>query len=102
MTSRRPGASDVFLNLPYDLAFTDLLLAYVAGITAIGLDPRTTLEIPGGERRLDRILELVGSCRYSIHDLSLLRVHARRPAVPHLNMAFEPGLTVAWDRVHRG
>lgn len=102
MTSRRPGASDVFLNLPYDPAFTDLLLAYVAGITAIGLDPRTTLEIPGGERRLDRILELIGSCRYSIHDLSLLRVHARQPAVPHMNMAFELGLTVAWDRVHRG
>jgi hypothetical protein len=35
----------VFLNIPYDVQFTDLFLAYMAGIKAYGLVPRATLEI---------------------------------------------------------
>ena len=34
-------------------------LAYIAGVRAFQLVPRATLEIPGGERRLDRILGLL-------------------------------------------
>jgi len=45
----------VFLNIPYDAAFECLYLAYIAGITALNLIPRTTLEIPETTRRLDRI-----------------------------------------------
>jgi hypothetical protein len=53
-----------FLNIPYDKNFERLFLAYVAGISALGLTPRATLEIPGGVRRLDRILQLIESCRF--------------------------------------
>ena len=102
MTPRAAGDPDVFLNVPYDPRFLDIFLAYIAGISALGLYPRTTLEIPGGERRLDRILDLIGSCRSSVHDLSLLAPHASHRQVPHFKMAFELGLTVAWDRAHPG
>jgi hypothetical protein len=61
---------DVFLNIPYDARFENLLLAYIAGISAFGFAPRATLEIPFGQRRLDRILSLIRQSRYSIHDLS--------------------------------
>jgi hypothetical protein len=54
----------VFLNIPYDARFSRLYLAYIVGLTELGLEPRATLGIPGGERRLNRILALIQSCRY--------------------------------------
>ena len=56
----------VFVNIPYDEGFRRLYLAYIIGLTQLGLEPRATLGIPGGERRLDRILALIQSCRYTI------------------------------------
>ena len=97
-----PKLSGAFLNIPYDLAFQNLYLAYIAGITAFGLTPRATIEIPGGARRLDRILDLIKSCRYSFHDLSRVELDVRRPATPRFNMPFELGLAVAWDKLNAG
>jgi hypothetical protein len=88
----------VFLNIPYDQAFESLYLAYIAGLCAFRLAPRATLQIPGGGRRLDRILDLIGSCRYSFHDLSRVELSLKRPATPRFNMPFELGLAVAWQR----
>ncbi len=90
--ANRPGA---FLNVPYDGDFQDLFLAYVAGISAFGLVPRTALEIPGGQPRLTRILRLVRACRYSFHDLSNVTLEQRAPRTPRFNMPFELGLAVA-------
>jgi hypothetical protein len=66
-------------------------LAYIAALTAKGLAPRTTIEIPGSVRRLDRILELIASCRYSFHDLSRVELGRSRPRAPRFNMPFELG-----------
>jgi hypothetical protein len=85
-----------FINVPYDDRFQDLYLAFIAGLTAFGLDPRATLEVPGGARRLDRILELITSCQYSFHDLSRVQLDRRRPQTPRFNMPFELGLVVGW------
>lgn len=85
-------AANVFLNVPYDREFTGLFLAYIAGLSALGLVPHTTLEIPGGERRLDRILDLIRSCPSSLHDLS-------RIDTPRFNMPFELGLAVACQKL---
>lgn len=98
--AKRPSPRAVFLNIPYDDQFRDLYLAYIAGVTAYGMTPRATLEIPGGSRRLDRIMELIGSCRYSFHDLSRVELDLADPPTPRFNMSFELGLTVAWDRSH--
>ena len=89
----------MFLNVPYDRDFGDLFLAYIAGLTVLGLFPRATLDISGGERRLDHIFELIQRCRYSVHDLSRVEVDARPPATPRFNMPFELGLAVAWQKV---
>lgn len=83
-----PRGSSVFLNIPYDDNFVDLYLAYIAGMAAFGLVPRSAIEIPGGKLRLDRIFALIQLCHGSLHDLS--RVEAR------FNMPFELGLAVAW------
>jgi len=87
-----------FINVPYDNRFQDLYLAFIAGLTAFGLKPRATLEIPGGTRRLDRIFELITSCQYSFHDLS--RVQLDRNA-PRFNMPFELGLVLGWLKTSR-
>lgn len=101
-SSTIPDLPGAFLNIPYDPAFQNLYLAYIAGITAFGLTPRATLEIPGGARRLDRIFDLIKGCRYSFHDLSRVELDVRRPATPRFNMPFELGLAVAWDKLNAG
>jgi hypothetical protein len=85
-----------FINVPYDKEYQDLYLAIIAGLTAFGLDPRATLEIPGGARRLDRIFELITSCQYSFHDLSRVEVDRKRPPTPRFNMPFELGVVLGW------
>lgn len=86
------AAGDVFLNVPYDREFAELFLAYIAGLAALGLSPRMALEIRGGERILDNILDLIRRCPYSVHDLS-------RIDTPRFNMPFELGLAVASQRL---
>jgi hypothetical protein len=88
----------VFLNVPYDPAFENLLLAYIAAISAYGFAPRATLEIPFGQRRLDRILSLILESRYSVHDLSRVQLDQKAPRTPRFNMPFELGLVIALEK----
>jgi hypothetical protein len=85
-----------FINIPYDHRFENLYLAFIAGLTAFGLTPKATLEVPGGARRLDRIFDLMTSCQYSFHDLSRVQLDTRRPRTPRFNMPFELGLVLGW------
>ncbi len=90
----------VFLNVPYDEEFQKLYLAYIVGLSQLGFDPYITSGIPGGERRLDRILALIQGCRYSIHDLSRVELSAAPPATPRFNMPLELGITITWAKLH--
>jgi hypothetical protein len=91
---RNVSAGSVFLNIPYDDAFENLLLAYICGLSAFGFVPRATLEIPFSDRRLERIVALIDSCEYSIHDLSRVQLDRNVPRTPRFNMPFELGVTV--------
>jgi hypothetical protein len=94
----------VFLNIPYDEKFERLFVAYIAGLSALGLRPHATLEIPDSTRRLEKILRIERSCEYSVHDLSRVELSPRKrgkPRVPRFNMPFELGLCVA-DATHAG
>ena len=91
----------VFLNVPYDEKFRRLYLAYISGLVHLGLQPRATLEISGAENRLDKIIALIQSCRYSIHDLSWVKLDGPLPRTPRFNMPFELGLAMASERVDR-
>ena len=92
----RVSSNSAFLNVPYDKRFRDLYLAFIAGLSAFGLVPRATLETPGGERRLDRIVKLIRTCRYSFHDLSRVQLNRKPPPTPRFNMPFELGLVLGW------
>jgi hypothetical protein len=89
----------VFLNIPYDKPFEKLYLAYIVGLVELGLTPKVTLGIPGGAARIDRIFELLQSCRYSVHDLSRVELDRKPPPTPRFNMPFELGLAFAWSRL---
>jgi hypothetical protein len=88
----------VFLNLPYDPQFESLCLAYICGVACFGLVPRATLEIPG-DRRLDRIVDLIQHCPFSLHDLSRVQLDRNKPTTPRFNMPFELGLVVAMTKL---
>lgn len=90
----------VFLNIPYDPEFQKLYLAYIVGLSHLGFDPYITSGISGGERRLDRVLSLIQSCRYSIHDLSRVELNVAPPATPRFNMPLELGLTITWSKIY--
>jgi hypothetical protein len=88
----------VFLNIPYDQAFEDLYIAYVVGLTQLGLTVNVTLALPN-EGRLDAIIELIEASDLSIHDLS--RVELSR-GLPRFNMPLELGLALYRARMTRG
>jgi hypothetical protein len=96
----RVSPDAVSVNIPYDERFRRLYLAYIVDLTMLGLEPRAALGIPGGERRLDRILALIQSCRYSIHDLSRVQLDRTPPCTPRFNMPFELGLAVTWAKLN--
>ena len=84
-----------FLNVPYDKRFENLYLAFIAGLCGFGLIPHATLEIPGSQRRLDRIIRLIRRCHFSFHDLSRVELDRNSPPTPRFNMPFELGLAIA-------
>ncbi len=93
MKTQKANANWVFLNIPYDAEFEQLLVAYVAGTCALGLLPRAALELPTNRNRLQRILELMSQCAISIHDLSRVDLD-KKESLPRFNMPFELGLAV--------
>lgn len=87
--------NSVFLNIPYDTAFEDLYLAYIVGLTQLGLGVNATLAVPNQDR-LETIIRLIETSSVSIHDLS--RIEASH-GVPRFNMPVELGLALYRSRV---
>ncbi len=88
----------VFLNIPYDAAFESLYLAYIVGLTQLGLRINVTLAVPN-QGRLETIINLIEHSDFSIHDLS--RTEASR-GVPRFNMPVELGLALYRSHVANG
>ena len=88
--------ANVFLNLPFDTQHEKLYLALIAGLSALGLTPRSVLEIQPTSARLTRLLQLISTCEYSVHDLSRVQLSPTAPRCPRFNMPFELGMTIAW------
>lgn len=93
-TSRATSALDVFCNVPFDEKYEPLFLALVAGVLGTGNTPRTVLEIPPSTARVERVLDLLHDCRYSLHDLSRVQLSEGPVRVPRFNMPFELGMAV--------
>lgn len=84
--------TNVFVNCPFDSEYDRIRQAILFCLIRFGLNPRIASErSDSGEARIQKILELVESSRFSIHDLSRCRA---QQAGEHyrLNMPFELGI----------
>jgi hypothetical protein len=97
MASRKRIES-VFLNIPYDNEFEDLYVAYIVGLTQLGLRVNATLAVPN-QGRLETIIGLIGKSNFSIHDLSRIEISK---GIPRFNMPVELGLALYRSHVTRG
>jgi len=88
--ARHKRIQSVFLNIPYDDQFEDLYLAYIVGLTQLGLNINATLAVPN-QGRLDRIVGLIDESDVSIHDLSRIELSS---GIPRFNMPLELGLAL--------
>ena len=71
MVQGRSFDKNVFINCPFDARYAPILQGILFCLIRFGLNPRIATErSDSGESRIDKILELVESSRYSIHDLS--------------------------------
>lgn len=89
MASRK-RIDSVFLNIPYDKKFEDLYVAYIVGLTQLGLRVNVTLAVPNQDR-LETIIALIGKSNFSIHDLSRDKYSK---GIPRFNMPLELGLAL--------
>ena len=96
--ARRRRIESVFLNIPYDNGFEDLYLAYIVGLTQLGLRINATLAVPN-QGRLETIIGLIGESNFSIHDLSRIELSK---GIPRFNMPVELGLALYRSHITRG
>lgn len=83
----------VFINCPFDNSYiNDLLKPMLYAIVKNGYIPRLSLEVfDSGQLRLEKITDIIRSCKYSIHDLSLVK-SAKAKEYARMNMPFELGI----------
>jgi hypothetical protein len=89
---------NVFINCPFDETYTPFFNAIVFTIHDIGFRPRCSLEASNaGQFRLEKIMDIISACKYSIHDLSHTALDATT-GLPRFNMPFELGLDLGCRR----
>lgn len=98
MTNKPGFETSVFLNCPFDEEYAPILQAVAFCITDLGFTPRLAPEnADSSASRLDRIVEIIRSSKYGIHDLS--RCKGSEPGeFSRLNMPFELGMDHASSR----
>ena len=96
--ARRKRIESVFLNIPYDKEFEDLYVAYIVGLTQLGLRVNATLAVPN-QGRLEAIIGLIDESNFSIHDLSRIK---SSKGIPLFNMPLELGLALYRSHATKG
>jgi hypothetical protein len=97
MASRK-RIDSVFLNIPYDKEFEDLYVAYIVGLTQLGLRVNAALAVPN-QGRLETIIRLIEKSNFSIHDLSRDDLSK---GIPRFNMPLELGLALYRSHATKG
>ena len=83
---------NVFINCPFDTAYTPLFEAIVFAVNDAGFRPKCARErLDSSQIRLQKIFALIAASRYSIHDLSRTALDDAT-ALPRFNMPLELGI----------
>jgi hypothetical protein len=85
---------NVFINCPFDDDYAPLFESIVFAINDAGFRSKCARErLDSSQVRLQKIVELISSSRYSIHDLSRTTLDATN-ALPRFNMPLELGIDI--------
>ena len=88
----------VFINCPFDDKYTPIFEAIVFVVIVCGFRPLCArVKLDSSEIRLNKIMDLIGSSRYSIHDLSRVELDEVN-ALPRFNMPLELGADLGCKR----
>jgi hypothetical protein len=88
----------VFINCPFDDKYTPIFEAIVFVVIICGFRPLCArVRLDSSEIRLNKIMDLIGSSRYSIHDLSRVELDEVN-ALPRFNMPLELGADLGCKR----
>jgi hypothetical protein len=91
--------TNIFTNCPFDKDYKSLLRPILFTIVYLGFNPRLASERSDSlEQRIEKILSLIKSCKYSIHDLSRLKAEKAND-IFRLNMPFELGIEYGCRRI---
>ncbi len=83
----------IFINCPLDTIYiNDILKPMMYVLIRNGFNPRLSLEVSdSGQVRLEKITDIIKSCKYSIHDLSIVK-SKKANEFARMNMPFELGI----------
>lgn len=83
----------IFINCPFDKRYIDdLLKPMLYVLVKNGLIPRLSLEVSdSGQIRLEKITNIIKSCKYGIHDLSIVK-STKAKEFARMNIPFELGI----------
>jgi len=94
--------TSVFINCPYDKEYSQIFDSIVFATACCGFLPRCAIETGSTSTpRMDRITEVIGSSKYSIHDLSRCRCEGDKN-LARVNMPLELGVCMAHKFGHNG
>lgn len=92
MRSPKTYNDNVFLNCPFDLRYKPLFDAMVFAVHDCGFIARCALEeVDASQVRIDKIYNIIGDCRYGIHDISRTELDDTS-GFPRFNMPLELGV----------
>jgi hypothetical protein len=91
---------NVFINCPFDPEYAPLFEAIVFAVNDAGFRPKCARErLDSSQVRLQKIVDLIASSRYSIHDLSRTGLDDAT-ALPRFNMPLELGIDLGCKAYH--
>jgi hypothetical protein len=99
--SNEEYADNVFINCPFDPEYAPIFEAIVFAVNDAGFRPKCARErLDSSQIRLHKIVDLIASSRFSIHDLSRTALDdANR--LPRFNMPLELGIDLGCKAFNR-
>lgn len=92
----------VFINVPFDRRYKKLFDALVFAVHDCGFVARGAREqADSSQVRLDKLFEIIGECRFGIHDLSRVTLDSAN-RLPRFNMPLELGIFLGAKRFGGG
>ncbi|HEX3531389.1 MAG TPA: hypothetical protein VH988_30375 [Thermoanaerobaculia bacterium] len=94
--------TSIFINCPFDSAYSPLLEAILFAVVSCGFRPRCALEVEDSSQvRMEKILKIISQCRFGIHDLSRTDLDGESK-LPRFNMPLELGIFLGAKSFGRG